>query len=74
MVLLLTLQRRKVLGNEYVDVALARGTSDFSRPAQEYVTRNVWDSIWGHPGLAAKYHLLVVISYVSVDEQCTYSC
>jgi hypothetical protein len=54
-------QRRKVMGDTYVDKALAGGVSEFSRPAQEYVTRNAWDGIWGRDGLEFKHRSLVVI-------------
>ncbi|RSH84073.1 hypothetical protein EHS25_005318 [Saitozyma podzolica] len=54
--------RRKVMGDAYVDKALAGGVSEFSRPAQEYVTRNAWDGIWGREGLEFKHRSLVVIS------------
>jgi 4-carboxymuconolactone decarboxylase len=54
-------QRRKVMGDAYVDKALAGGVSEFSRPAQEYVTRNAWDGIWGREGLEFKHRSLVVI-------------
>lgn len=55
-------QRRKVLGDKYVDAALAKGSSEFGRAGQEYVTRNAWDGIWGRPGLEPKLRSLVVIS------------
>jgi 4-carboxymuconolactone decarboxylase len=49
------------MGDAYVDKALAGGVSEFSRPAQEYVTRNAWDGIWGREGLEFKHRSLVVI-------------
>ncbi|PYH30146.1 uncharacterized protein BO87DRAFT_462428 [Aspergillus neoniger CBS 115656] len=35
--------RRAVVGDAYVDRALAQGSSDFSRPGQELVTEWCWD-------------------------------
>lgn len=42
--------RREVLGDEYVDAALARAT-DFDRPLQDLVTTYGWGAIWARPGL-----------------------
>ncbi|WOO82990.1 4-carboxymuconolactone decarboxylase [Vanrija pseudolonga] len=58
--------RRKVLGDPYVDRQLAKGSSEFARPAQEYVTRNAWDGLWGRPGLELKHRSLVVITVLAV--------
>ncbi|KAK1922512.1 CMD-domain-containing protein [Papiliotrema laurentii] len=54
--------RRKVMGDAYVDAALKNGASEFSTAAQEFVTRNAWDGIWGRPGLEYRQRSLVVIS------------
>ena len=42
--------RREVLGAEYVERALANA-DDFTRPFQEFVTIQAWDTIWNRPGL-----------------------
>lgn len=42
--------RRSVLGDEYVDRALAL-VDDFNRPLQELVTEYCWGEIWTRPGL-----------------------
>jgi len=42
--------RREVLGAEYVERALANA-DDFTRPFQEFVTVQAWDTIWNRPGL-----------------------
>jgi len=42
--------RRAVLGNEYVDRAMASATS-FNREFQDYITRNAWAEVWTRPGL-----------------------
>lgn len=49
--------RREVLGNEYVDRALANA-DDFSRDFQTYVTESCWGAIWGRPGLSRKQRSL----------------
>lgn len=52
--------RRKVLGNEWVDRAIAN-TTDFNADFQELITRYAWDEIWNRPGLTHKERRLVVI-------------
>ncbi|MCT2582407.1 bifunctional 3-oxoadipate enol-lactonase/4-carboxymuconolactone decarboxylase PcaDC [Actinophytocola gossypii] len=42
--------RRAVLGDEHVDRAVA-GTTEFTRPFQEYVTESAWGGVWARPGL-----------------------
>jgi 4-carboxymuconolactone decarboxylase len=42
--------RREVLGDEYVDAAVAR-TSDFTADFQDLITRYAWGEIWDRPGL-----------------------
>lgn len=49
--------RREVLGNEYVDRALANA-DDFNRDFQTYVTESCWGAIWGRPGLSRKQRSL----------------
>lgn len=42
--------RREVLGDAHVDRAVA-GTTDFSAPFQDYITRSAWGAIWTRDGL-----------------------
>ncbi len=42
--------RREVLGNEYVNSAMARRTP-FTAEFQELITRYAWGDIWSRPGL-----------------------
>jgi 4-carboxymuconolactone decarboxylase len=42
--------RRAVLGEEYVDRAIAR-TTDFTAEFQDLITRYAWGEIWTRPGL-----------------------
>ena len=49
--------RREVLGDEYVDRALANAT-DFDRPFQEMMTATCWGMTWGREGLSRKQRSL----------------
>ncbi len=53
--------RREVVGDAYVDRALAAGCSDFSRPMQELVTEATWGLVWRRPGLDRKQRSLLNI-------------
>jgi alkylhydroperoxidase/carboxymuconolactone decarboxylase family protein YurZ len=37
--------RTQVMGEEFVEKAFANA-DDFTRPLQEYVTRNAWGTVW----------------------------
>ncbi len=41
--------RREVLGDAHVDRAVA-GTTGFTGPFQDLITRYAWGEIWGRPG------------------------
>ena len=53
--------RRKVLGREYVDAALA-AADDNARPLQEFVTEYVWGAIWAREGLEPRLRSLITIA------------
>ncbi|KAB5533516.1 4-carboxymuconolactone decarboxylase-like protein [Coniochaeta sp. 2T2.1] len=53
--------RRSVVGDEYVDRALANGSSEFSHPGQELVTEWCWGYAWTRPGLEKKQRSLLNI-------------
>ena len=42
--------RRAVLGDAHVDRAVA-GTTDFTAPFQDFITRYAWGEVWNRPGL-----------------------
>ena len=42
--------RREVLGDEYVERALASAT-ELTRPFQEFITRTAWGSVWSRERL-----------------------
>jgi len=55
--------RRKVLGDAYVDDALARVQEQgFDTEYQELVTRHVWGEIWSRPGLDRRTRSLIVMA------------
>jgi 4-carboxymuconolactone decarboxylase len=53
--------RRKVLGAEYVDRALAQA-DDFTRPLQEYVTECCWGAVWTRPGLTLQERSMITLA------------
>lgn len=54
-------QRRKVLGDSWVDAALARRNS-FNAEFQNMITRLAWGEIWTRPGLDHKTRRLLVLA------------
>ncbi|KAG6917227.1 hypothetical protein DXG01_003341 [Tephrocybe rancida] len=57
--------RRKVMGDEYVDDQLQKGTSEFMRPMQELATEAAWGTIWTRPGLELKQRSLINIALLA---------
>jgi 3-oxoadipate enol-lactonase / 4-carboxymuconolactone decarboxylase len=53
--------RRKVLGDEHVDRAIA-GTSDFTADFQTLITQYAWGTIWTRPGLDRRTRRLLVLA------------
>ncbi len=53
--------RRAVLGDAYVDAALAKA-SPFTEPLQELVTRHAWGNTWQRPGLDLRTRSIVTVS------------
>ena len=53
--------RRKVLGDEWVDRALATKTP-FNADFQEMITRYCWDGIWNRKGLSHKVRRMLVLA------------
>ena len=53
--------RRSVLGDGYVDRALARRT-DFNSEFQDLITRYAWGEIWTRPGLEQRTRRLLVLA------------
>jgi 3-oxoadipate enol-lactonase/4-carboxymuconolactone decarboxylase len=53
--------RRSVLGDAHVDRAVA-GTTEFTRPFQEYITDGAWGSVWSRPGLDRRTRSAVTLA------------
>lgn len=53
--------RRQVLGDEHVDRAEA-GTTEFTRPFQEFITEGAWGSVWSRPGLDRRMRSAVTLA------------
>ena len=53
--------RRAVLGDDYVDRAIA-GTTDFTRAFQDLITSYPWGAIWTRPGLDHRTRRLLVLT------------
>jgi len=53
--------RRAVLGDAYVDGALA-GTTDLTREFQELITRYAWGGVWSRPGLDPRYRRMLAMA------------
>lgn len=62
--------RRKVLGDSYVDNALAAAT-EFTRPIQEYVTATCWGDVWSRPGLDRRTRSLVNLAMLTALNRMT---
>jgi 4-carboxymuconolactone decarboxylase len=54
------IQRRKVLGNEWVDRANAKKTS-FNTEFQDFITRAAWGEIWTRPHYDERTRRILVI-------------
>ncbi|WP_277983291.1 3-oxoadipate enol-lactonase [Sphingomonas faeni] len=55
------LNRRRVLGDEWVDASLAARTP-FNADFQTMITRIAWQEIWGRPGLDDRTRRLLVVA------------
>lgn len=53
--------RRAVLGESYVDAALANATT-FTAPLQELVTRHAWGNTWQRTGIDLRTRSIVTVS------------
>lgn len=53
--------RRAVVGDSYVDRALANGSTEFGRAGQEIVTEFCWGYAWTRPGLERRDRSLLNI-------------
>jgi 4-carboxymuconolactone decarboxylase len=56
--------RREVLGDEHVDRAVA-GTTAFTGPFQDFITRYAWGDVWSRPGLSRAERSLVTLAVLA---------
>jgi 4-carboxymuconolactone decarboxylase len=56
--------RREVLGDAHVDRAVA-GTTAFTAPFQDFITRYAWGDIWTRPGLSRAERSLVTLAVLA---------
>jgi 4-carboxymuconolactone decarboxylase len=56
--------RRRVLGDAHVDRAQA-ATTPFDLPFQDYITRNVWGTLWGRTELTLRERSLVTVAILA---------
>ncbi len=55
------LNRRRVLGDAWVDASLAKRT-DFTADFQAMITRIAWNEVWGRPGLDDRSRRFIVLA------------
>ena len=56
--------RREVLGDEHVDRAVA-GTTAFTEPFQDFITRYAWGDVWSRPGLSRAERSIVTLTVLA---------
>ena len=56
--------RRRVLGDDYVDRALA-GADAFNEEFQKILTEYCWDKVWGRPTLTDRERSLINLGMIS---------
>jgi 4-carboxymuconolactone decarboxylase len=56
--------RREVLGNAHVDRSIA-GTTEFTVPFQDFITRYAWGEIWSRPGLTRQERSIVTLTVLA---------
>ena len=56
--------RREVLGDEHVDRAIA-GTTPFTAPFQEFITRYAWGGVWTREGLDRRTRSAITLAVLT---------
>jgi len=56
--------RREVLGDEHVDRAIA-GTTDFTAPFQDFITRFAWGGVWTREGLDRRARSAITLAVLT---------
>jgi 4-carboxymuconolactone decarboxylase len=60
--------RREVLGGDYVERAVA-GTTEFTAPLQDLITRYAWGEVWSRPGLTRAERSIVTLTALATLRQ-----
>jgi 4-carboxymuconolactone decarboxylase len=60
--------RRAVLGDAHVDRAVA-GTTDFTAPFQDFITRYAWGEVWSRPGLSKGERSMITLAMLAALRQ-----
>ncbi len=60
--------RREVLGDAHVDRAVA-GTTEFTAPFQDFITRYAWGEIWDRPGLTRAERSIITLTALAALRQ-----
>jgi 4-carboxymuconolactone decarboxylase len=60
--------RRQVLGDAHVDRATA-GTTEFTAPFQDLITRYAWGEIWSRPGLTRAERSMITLTALAALRQ-----
>jgi 4-carboxymuconolactone decarboxylase len=56
--------RREVMGDAFVDKALA-GTTAFNQPIQDHISRAAWGDVWQRDGLDRKTRSLITVAMLT---------
>jgi len=56
--------RREVLGNAHVDRSID-GTTEFTAPFQDFITRYAWGEVWSRPGLTRQERSIVTLTVLA---------
>lgn len=56
--------RKQVMGEDFVAKAFG-GTTDFTQPIQQYITRNAWGDVWQREGLDLKTRSLITVAMLT---------
>jgi 4-carboxymuconolactone decarboxylase len=60
--------RRAVLGDAHVDRAIA-GTTEFTAPFQDFITRYAWGEVWSRPGLTRAERSMITLTALATLRQ-----
>ena len=60
--------RREVLGDAHVDRTVA-GTTEFTAPFQDFITRYAWGEIWDRPGLTRAERSIITLTALAALRQ-----